>query len=48
MLLILDDTAQVKYTYELDAPLTDKIDAVAKIYREAVSATVPPPKDAGQ
>ena len=34
MLSILDDTAQVKYTYELDAPLTDKIDAVAKkIYR---------------
>ena len=34
VLSILDDTAQVKYTYELDAPLTDKIDAVAKkIYR---------------
>ena len=25
VLSILDDTAQVKYTYELDAPLTDKI-----------------------
>ena len=34
VLSILDDTAQVKYTYELDAPLTEKIDAVAKkIYR---------------
>ena len=34
VLSILDDTAQVKYTYELDAPLTDKIEAVAtKIYR---------------
>ena len=34
VLSILDENAQVKYTYELDAPLTDKIDAVAKkIYR---------------
>ena len=36
VLSILDDTANVTYTYELDAPLTDKISAVAtKIYRAA-------------
>ena len=34
VLSILDDSAKVQYTYELDAPLTDKISAVAKnIYR---------------
>uniref|UniRef100_UPI00402A4098 formate--tetrahydrofolate ligase n=1 Tax=Gemmiger formicilis TaxID=745368 RepID=UPI00402A4098 len=34
VLSILDDSAEVQYTYELDAPLTDKIAAVAtKIYR---------------
>ena len=34
VLFILDDSAEVQYTYELDAPLTDKIEAVAtKIYR---------------
>ena len=34
VLSILDDSAEVQYTYELDAPLTDKIKAVAtKIYR---------------
>ncbi len=34
VLSILDDSAEVKYTYELDAPLADKIEAVAtKIYR---------------
>ena len=34
VLSILDEDAQVQYTYELDAPLTDKISAVAKkIYR---------------
>ena len=34
VLSILDDGAEVQYTYELDAPLTDKIEAVAtKIYR---------------
>ena len=34
VLSILDDSARVHYTYELDAPLTDKIEAVAKkIYR---------------
>ena len=34
VLSILDENAQVKYTYGLDAPLTDKISAVAKnIYR---------------
>ena len=34
VLSILDDSAEVRYTYELDAPLTDKIEAVAtKIYR---------------
>ena len=34
VLSILDDSAEVQYTYELDAPLTDKIEAVAaKIYR---------------
>ena len=33
VLSILDDSAEVRYTYELDAPLTDKIEAVAtKIY----------------
>ena len=33
VLSILDDSAEVQYTYELDAPLTDKIEAVAtKIY----------------
>ena len=30
VLSILDDNARVHYTYELDAPLTDKIEAVAK------------------
>ena len=30
VLSILDDSARVHYTYELDAPLTDKIEAVAK------------------
>ena len=34
VLSILDDSAEVQYTYELDAPLTDKIEAVATtIYR---------------
>ena len=34
VLSIVDENAQVKYTYGLDAPLTDKISAVAKkIYR---------------
>ena len=34
VLSILDDSAEVQYTSELDAPLTDKIEAVAtKIYR---------------
>ena len=34
VLSILDDSAEVRYTYELDAPLTDKIEAVVtKIYR---------------
>ena len=34
VLSILDDSAEVQYTYELDAPLMDKIEAVAtKIYR---------------
>ena len=34
VLSILDDSAELQYTYELDAPLTDKIEAVAtKIYR---------------
>ena len=34
VLSILDDSAEVQYTYELDASLTDKIEAVAtKIYR---------------
>ena len=34
VLSILDDSAEVQYTYELDSPLTDKIEAVAtKIYR---------------
>ena len=34
VLSILDDSAEVQYTYELDALLTDKIEAVAtKIYR---------------
>lgn len=34
VLSILDDSAEVQYTYELDAPLTDKIEAVVtKIYR---------------
>ena len=34
VLSILDDSAEVQYTYELDAPLTDKIGAVAtEIYR---------------
>ena len=34
VLSILDDSAEAQYTYELDAPLTDKIEAVAtKIYR---------------
>ena len=34
VLSILDDSAEVQYTYELDAPLTDKIEAVAtNIYR---------------
>ena len=34
VLSILDDSAEVQYTYELDAPLTDKIEAVAtKIHR---------------
>ena len=34
VLSILDDSAEVQYTYELDVPLTDKIEAVAtKIYR---------------
>ena len=34
VLSILDDSAEVQYTYELDAPLTDKIEAVAtKTYR---------------
>ena len=34
VLSILDDSARVHYTYELDATLTDKIEAVAKkIYR---------------
>ena len=34
VLSILDDSARVHYTYELDAPLTDKIEAVAKkVYR---------------
>ena len=34
VLSILDENAQVRYTYDLDAPLTDKIEAVAtKIYR---------------
>ncbi|MDR3942270.1 MAG: formate--tetrahydrofolate ligase, partial [Gemmiger sp.] len=34
VLSILDDSAEVQYTYELDTPLTDKIEAVAtKIYR---------------
>ena len=34
VLSILDDSAEVQYTYELDAPLADKIEAVAtKIYR---------------
>ena len=34
VLSILDDSAEVQYTYVLDAPLTDKIEAVAtKIYR---------------
>ena len=34
VLSILNDSAEVQYTYELDAPLTDKIEAVAtKIYR---------------
>ena len=34
VLSILDDSSEVQYTYELDAPLTDKIEAVAtKIYR---------------
>ena len=34
VLSILDDSAEVQYTYELDEPLTDKIEAVAtKIYR---------------
>ena len=34
VLSILDDSAEVQYTYELDAPLTDKIEAVStKIYR---------------
>ena len=34
VLSILDDSAEVQYTYELDAPLTGKIEAVAtKIYR---------------
>ena len=33
VLSILDDSTEVQYTYELDAPLTDKIEAVAtKIY----------------
>ena len=29
VLSILDDSAEVQHTYELDAPLTDKIEAVA-------------------
>ena len=34
VLSILDDSAEMQYTYELDASLTDKIEAVAtKIYR---------------
>jgi formate--tetrahydrofolate ligase len=34
VLSILDESARIRYTYELDAPLTDKIEAVAKkIYR---------------
>ena len=34
VLSILDDSAEVQYTYELDASLTDKIEAVAtKVYR---------------
>ena len=34
VLSILDGSAEVQYTYELDTPLTDKIEAVAtKIYR---------------
>ena len=45
VLSILDDTAQVKYTYELDAPLTDKIDAVAKkIYRAGSVSYTPAAK----
>ena len=32
VLSILDDTAQVKYTYELDAPLTDKIRCCSEEY----------------
>ena len=45
VLSILDDTAQVKYTYELDAPLTDKISAVAKkIYRASNVSYTPAAK----
>ena len=36
VLSVLDDTARVQYTYPLEAPPTEKIDAVAKkIYRAA-------------
>ena len=36
VLSVLDDTARVQYTYPLEAPLTETIDAVAKkIYRAA-------------
>ena len=50
VLSILDDSAEVQYTYELDAPLTDKIEAVAtKIYRAGrVSYTAAAKKGAGR
>ena len=45
VLSILDDSAKVQYTYELDAPLTDKISAVAKkIYRAGSVSYTPAAK----
>lgn len=49
VLSILDDSAEVQYTYELDAPLTDKIEAVAtKIYRAGRVSYTAAAKDAGR
>ena len=45
VLSILDENAQVKYTYGLDAPLADKISAVAKnIYRASNVSYTPAAK----